>query len=54
MEVRVYLSFELFSQSKHTYCRKIDDFDAETDSGFIYRAMKKLYGSGCIVVFVMV
>ena len=54
MEVRVFLSFENFSANKYTYCRKIDDFCPETDSGTIYRSMKLLYGSGCIVVFVLV
>lgn len=53
MEVRVYMSFHLWSNRKVAYSHKIVDI-----VNFSYdecvRVFKSLYGTGCIIEFIVI
>lgn len=53
MEVRVYANFETFSQNKPLFARSVVCNDSiEIPFALLLRALRFLFGSNCIVVFV--
>ena len=52
MEITVYLNHEAYSSRKSVYAARMVVFDSvEIDFSTLLRAMRLIYGSGCIVVF---
>ena len=55
MELKVYLSFKDYQNRKSVFCKRVDVTEGVTvDFGLLLRSMRVLYGSTCIVEFLIV
>lgn len=55
MEIKVYVSLDNYNRRKACYCNRLDVTKGmEIDFGLLLRAMRVLYGSSCIVEFLVV